>query len=496
LLLFVLWPMALVETNGAPSTESELLAAIRLVTHHTFTLVDGSDAQATQLTTAYDLAVHDGHIYSGVPPGTTILAVPVYALLRPLFAAFDEGVIGSGKIRSFYLRNSERLRLPAAHHFKDLYLLHLLLALLVTAPLLATFLVRLVAHLEAEGTPPRAALLVGVAVGVGSMALYYGAIFSHQAMAGLCAWHALLFLARRTRLSAATSMLVGLLLGAAVSIDYPLALLVGLTLAVFMPLRSWRERVLMALPLIAVAALLMLYHSALFGGSLSTPYAHRYWPAEAGTLDRSHFERGRMLVYDAPSAAVAWQLCFGLRKGLFVYSPILLLGLAGHVMALREPGRRCAAAFCLGAFALYLAFNSAMGTHLPPDQARAVWGGLAVLWGPRHLLPVVPLLALGLLRWPSTRAGRVAAGIALSVSCLVNLAGTTFSHLMMARAPLMDEVTCPPLYVLRLLVEEGPRLTLLDSHGVNPRVQIALWLLLAIAWLALLRYSVRSADDA
>ena len=67
---------------------------------------------------------------------------------------------------------------------------------------------------------------------------------------------------------------------------------------------------------------------------------------------------------------------------------------------------------------------------------------------------------------------------------------------MMARAPLMDEVTCPPLYVLRLLVEEGPRLTLLDSHGVNPRVQIALWLLLAIAWLALLRYSVRSADDA
>jgi hypothetical protein len=490
--LFLMWPVALVETNGTLMTDSELLAAMRLVKRHTFTLSDQLDPKTIFLTTAFDIASFDNHVYSGVAPGATLLAAPIYAVAKPAFALFDDNVIGEGRIRSYYLRNSRLLGLPAADHFKEMYLLHLLLSWCVVAPLFAAFLVRLLWLLSEEGVPRAQGVAIAVAVGMGSIALYYCAMYSRQALAGLFAWHALLSLigSRSQSPSRGRLLISGLLLGSAIAVDYPSALLVGLILVFRFPSLTMRERLLVAAPIGAVMALVGLYHQSLFGSPFSTPYSHRCWPTPSTpnpqTLDFSHFERGLYVGLNLPSLSVMLQLCFGPYKGLFVYSPILLLGLIGHLRGARDPQRRGAHLFCLGAFLLYLAFNSSMGTHLAPDQARLIWGGMATLWGPRHLLYIVPLLAVGVaaLDW---RRWRIACVGALAVSCAINLVGTTFSHTVMERTGEANQIASPPAHVFGLLFSDGPRLTLLDSHGVPAWIQLALWLALVAAWLVLLR---------
>jgi hypothetical protein len=79
---------------------------------------------------------------------------------------------------------------------------------------------------------------------------------------------------------------------------------------------------------------------------------------------------------------VAFALLFGLRRGLFYFSPVLLLG-AGALTADARRGGLSAAA--LGAAAVLLLANS--GYYM-------WWGGAAV--APRHLIPAVGLLGLGL----------------------------------------------------------------------------------------------------
>jgi multisubunit Na+/H+ antiporter MnhC subunit len=463
-------------------------------------LSEESDPSIVFRTLAHDISSHDGRVYSGVGPGASVAAVPFYAAFAPVFAVFDEGVVTNRRIVNYYAPNARALEISPANHFKDLYLLQILMVIAVVAPLFASFLTRLHGVLIECGTDRAQAAAVAVAAGLGTMGLYYASMYSRQALAYLLVWHAVLWFADRRPARGSTCVVVGVFCGAAIAIEYQSALLVGLLLLWRAPHLSWRQRSFIAMPLLSVLGLLALYHDAAFGSPFATAYQHRFWYTHPALLERgidlSTFQPATSLGMNPPSPAVMFWLCFGLYKGLFVYSPILLLGLIGHLAGLRNGPVRSLHAFSLLVFLVYLVFNSTLGTHLP-EYGRHYWGGLSGLWGPRYLFAVLPFLAWGLVRLDWSRAGvRLTCGIALAVSCVNSLLGAMYSHTIMSTFAFGDELRHPLAYAYALLLERGPRITLLDRQGVDPLVQALVLVALLVISSVLLRRILRDPAQA
>jgi len=483
--LALAWPIVLVTPAGSPMSDSVLLAAIRLVDDHTWTLSDEPDPRVVFQTEAFDISVHGGRVYSGVGPGASAVAAPFYLVLKPVLARFGNGVIANRRFLTYYERNRRETQRPAAGRLKEVYLLQILLAWLVAAPLLAALVTRLQARLIAHGLGRPHATTIALAVGLGSMALYYSSTYSTALAYGL-AWHAVLFLLPAPGTSGpgrGPCLAAGMLLGAAVGIDYASALLLLLTLAFLLPPLPATARSLVVLPLLALLGLTALYHQAAFGSPWLTAYHFRFWftpelLARQG-LDLSAFQENPAVRLHAPRPGVMLHLCFGFFKGLFVYSPVLLLGLFGHIREVRRPRCRRFHLFSLAVFLSYLAFNSTFSADAS-DYDRLLWGGLSVQWGPRHLYATLPFLAVGLASLDWRRAAlRGLAYALLLLSCVLNTLGAMFGDVMMSAYAFGPEMRAPLAYVLKLLWLGGPRVPLLDAYEVAAPVQ---WLpLLALA---------------
>jgi len=489
-LFFYLWPVVLAGTSGPSMSDSVLLAAIRLVDRGTLTLSEEKDPEIVFQTLAFDVSVSGGRTYSGVAPGATFLAAPFYALLRPLLPWFDDDVIRSKRILNYYLANSRALGEPSSDHFKGMYLLQIFLVLSFVAPLYAAFHLRLHDLARERGAPPAQAILIAVAAGIGCMTLYYSTMYSRQAIAYLLLWSAILPFGARAEPDAWRCFVAGTLCGAAVSVDYLAALAVGLFLIFAAPGLPFRGKIALVLPLAALVALTGLYHYSVFGSVFSTPYHHRFWHtppvlAERG-IDFAAFQEGRWLGANLPSPGVMLQLCFGRYKGLFLYSPILAMGLLGHLRSLRSSSARGVASFSLVVFLAYLAFNSTLGTHVE-GYGHHFWGGLGVLWGPRYLFAVQPFLAWGLLAFDWSRAFFRAFSLALvAASCFLSVLGAMYSQVMMSTFVFSPELEDPLAYAASLLVRLGPRVSLLDAYGVSPLGQSGVLLALLLVSAALL----------
>lgn len=480
-LAFLAWPVFLVSPSGPSMADSVLLATMRLADRGTWTLADGLTPREVFLTRAHDISAFEGRVTSGLGPGATLAALPVYVALRGTFDLFDDGIVTNRRVLGYYLLNARGLGIPPAAHFRDLYLLQILAAWLVVAPLFAWFLVRLHARLLEGEASPAAALAVTLAAGFGSMTLYYCTMYSRQALASLLLWHAFLSLTGRRKPGAGACLAAGAAAGAAVAVDY--ASLIFIVVALPFPLiRLARgRRIQVTAALLALLALTGLYHRALFGSFLSTPYHHRFWHtpevlAERG-IDLASFQSGPTVGIGLPDPVVMARLCFGPAKGLFLHSPVLLLGLAGHIAGLRGGTRRRLHLMSLLLFGAYLAFNSSLGSGMG-EHALHFWGGLSVLWGPRYLLATIPFLAWGMIRLDWSRTGiRILALSTLAVSCLMNMAAASFSHILLATPAFGEDLHRPLAYVLGLLMRAGPRIPLLDDHGASPRMQ---WTLLSV----------------
>jgi len=481
-------------------TDSVLLAAIRLVNDGTLTLSDGSDPERVFLTHAFDVSFHDGRVYSGVGPGGSVVAAPFYVAAKPLFSWFGDEVVKNRRVLGYYRPNSRALGEAPAAHFKDLYLLQILLVLVLIAPMFALLLTRIEDRLVAGGVPRSLSVTILLALGIGSMTLYYCTMYSGQALASLLVWHAVLSLWDGPTVSRRASLFAGASFGTAIAVHYPSALAVGLSLAFTLPTLPSARKLGVLAPLTLLVGLLLLYHWSAFGSPLSTPYHNRFWLPTEVAAERGlvAFEEGRRPTANLPSPEVMFHLSFGLYKGLFLYSPILLFGLVGHLIALGDEGRRRAPHWMsLSVFLAYLIFNSTLGTHVP-RYGHHFWGGLSMLWGPRHLFAVLPFLAWGLvgLDWRKSSV-RWASLLSLLLSCGINVTGTMFSDVLMSTYAFGQELRYPIRYALQLVASLGPRSPLLDAYGAGPLAQAVLVLGLALATIVVVvaRVSVDPRED-
>ncbi len=336
-----------------------------------------------------DKALFDGHFYSDKIFGVSLPAVPVYWLAKKL--------AGDG---------ADFITMNAAHTLKNWCAA---LPGAVAALLFWGLLVRTGAN------PRRALVLTGLAV-LGSMWYGYSTVFYPYSLGLATALGALYvtFYPPAGRLTPLNCLAVGFLLGYTLLCDLVFALLV-LGIGVL-----WLMRLLDQVGIYGVRAFaemsgerskfpqLVLYSatfwlgvviplSLFFGychsifGSFSVPYEY-----EASDRFREGMQAGVMGA-TLPKLHVLYRITLHPFRGIFVWSPIVLAGIAGCVLGTRQYGKRRMLGWLgLYSFVAYLLFNG--GYYM-------WWGGWGM--GPRFLLPSLPFVLLGL--GELTREGRLSA---------------------------------------------------------------------------------------
>ena len=356
-----------------------------------------------------DKARFDGHTYSDKAPGLAFFAVPAALVVRPWL-----GQPGS-----------------------ETYVTWLSYAVTLWAASMPTVMAALLLLWAARrlGASESGAVFAALVFGLASPAWAYATLLFGHALATaslVAAWAGALALgapasARRDLL---LGLSVGLAGGWAVVTEHPFAvpavLVFGLALAQVWE-GGWSRRVLVAMPMGAGALLagaaLALHNLAIFGHVLGSGYAHlgnNYVGMRQGFMGVSF-----------PKADALWGITFSSYRGLFFHAPVLVAGLVGWPLLLRQSQARRAGIVALAIALYFLLFNA----------AYFYWSG-GWSHGPRHAAGAIPFLCLPL-AWLWTRAGRfgrlVLGGLAtLSLGITLVTVSTTAQSPSPVARPLLD----------------------------------------------------------
>lgn len=237
------------------------------------------------------------------------------------------------------------------------------------------------------------ALMATYALFLGSIAFpYTTAMFAHGATIGLLAIALWAVLSGK---SAARDYTAGLAAGLAVASEYP-AIIPCAAMALYLthanPTRAWRY----GLALVP-AAILILANNYLIAGS---PFAVGYGTNPAFP----EITASNTFGFHRPDREALQHLVWGEYRGLFFWSPVLLMALPGVVVLFREDWRT--ASMIILVFVLQL---------LQVASFYSWFGGHAI--GPRYLAPAIPFVGLaaayGIKHFPIPGALLAAASVAL-----------------------------------------------------------------------------------
>jgi hypothetical protein len=338
-----------------------------------------------------DISLRDGHYFPNKPPGTLLLAAPVYAALYLLERSnYDMGAT-SVLVFNYYIVTLATAGLWGALGGVALFWLSSQLF---------------------PGARMRSHVAASLSLGLGTLWLPYSTMLFDHVIVGSLALFAVLAVHVSTGAGTAKRgrpflwALAGTLAGSLVVLNYS-----GVILTVAIGLYAlWRSgSAATALTFAAggslPAVVLAGFNAASFGDPLAL--------AHEGQLEV--FVRPGVVFWmlGVPSFSVLTELLVLPYRGLFWYSPVLLLSGYGLLRLLRSARHRPEGVLIAGVFLTYWLFNGSM--------PYAWHGGSAV--GPRYLMPAIPLLALTLVPafdlWPRT------ATLMAIVSCVIVLGVTT-----------------------------------------------------------------------
>ena len=348
-----------------------------------------------------------GHYCSDKAPGASFAGVLPYALYRGLInlrggAEPASRVIyaGAPDARPRHIRPQDRVQVNRSFA-AALYVVAFFVAMMPGA-LTALLLVNLCSRFNA---PRWASLAVGAIYGLGTMAFPYSTtLYGHQLAALLLtATVSLIERAPRGKGEGAGAgrrrgllLCAGLAGGYGILTEYPLAVpVVGL--GIYLLATRRRDAVWFALGAAPAAIGLGLYHRAAFGSPLSVGYGHLTYSPFARDQSRGVYG----VTY--PRLAALYGTLFGRFRGLFYASPVLALSLVGWIWLWRRGEQRRLLLIAAAVVIYFVLLNSSYYMW---------WGGAAA--GPRHVLPMLPLMSLPLIGLVNARRWYWRALLALS----------------------------------------------------------------------------------
>ncbi len=304
--------------------------------------------------TTLDVSESGGHSYSNKAPGSSMLAIPVYAAISFVF--------GEPSLET------------------SVWICRVVTGVIPTL----LFLMLLYNFLARFAPDPAVRRLVVIAYALGSMAMTYSVLyFSHQ-LSAICvatSWILTVDVVDGRRGLRAMA-LAGVLAGLAPLVDYQ-AVFAVVPVAVYVVVRLRGD--LLRLARIAACAtagaavplaILLLYHQACFGSPWRTGY-------DASTTFAVYHQHGFLGLTGIHWEAFRGSL-FSFDDGLVTLSPWLLLAIYGGVEMIRrphQPGNRGIALTCVAVAIIYILFISSLN----------FWrGGGAV--GPRYITALLPFL--------------------------------------------------------------------------------------------------------
>ena len=407
-----------------------------IVDDHTFAI----DRSVARWGSTADVSPSNGHQYSNKAPGSSLLAVPVYAAVRAIAGEPSLGV--------------------------TLWLCRVVAGI---APMLA-FLWLLWGFLARFAPDPGVRRLVLIGYALGSLAMTYSILFYSHQLGAICiasAWILAIDAAEQRRGLAAMAA-AGALAGAAPLVDYQ-AVFAALPIAVHVVVALRRRPGLVRAVVVAAAAaalpiaILLAYHKLCFGSPWRTGYA-------ASTTFAAFHQHGFLGI-----TALRWEAFYGSTirpdNGLITLSPWWLLAIPGWRVLWRR-GDRATVAVGISVLLIYLLFVSSIN----------FWrGGWQI--GPRYIAAMLPFLlppiAAQLQAW-------LAAPVRLALAAGAIGVGVVVYVLSSATFPYWPDTVRHPLYdiTFRLLADNAVAPSLGSALGITGIAGLAPYLVAAFGALA------------
>lgn len=299
-----------------------------------------------------DKAYYNGHYYSDKIIGLSLLGAIPYTGLRFIALLFNIGL--TPDVSRYVIR------------------------VLTTSLLGAACAVVLYRLLLLFGATIRQSLLLVFFSAVGTLLLPYATVFYPYLPAlffVLLSYRILLRYKLEQRFDQAPLFQAGVALGMALLCDYTIGIIaLGLVAYVVVHLRArqqiWKYLLGTVLPLIPF----LVYMLSCFG-RVTIPYHY-----ESDRIFATGMRQG-ILGITGPNIHALYYITIHPYRGIFFYSPVLLLFFLGVFPMTKERRFRSDAVLALYIVAGYLLFNSSYYMW---------WGGWAV--GPRHLIPMIPFM--------------------------------------------------------------------------------------------------------
>ena len=412
-----------------------------------------------------DRAFYDGHYYSDKDPGVSLLATPLYYILRKI-SPLIFGSTNRSVCDTYFLENY----IPIVHcvAYDPFISTSKILMTLFTSSLFSSLMVLTFYKLsKIIFNNRKTAVFLAFVLGVGTLVLHSAIIFRDYGSATLFSFLGFYLLFRmkhEKNFNRKILILSGLLMGFSMTITIVSSIT---CLSCLLYLFFTHRKGLMYFLLGCVLGLLpfILYNTFSFEHPFTLPRFYldpAIWSGMEG-------EKG----IKPPNIFVGLRLLFYPYKGLFFYYPILLFSLVG--MTKFYNNYRIETGLILLIFLAHVIVNSSWW---------AWWGGAS--FGPRHLVLAIPfmLLPLGCVLEEKARIVRVVVMIFLLVSVFHNFSGlqhipdemidlkhrtrikhaysTSVSSLKILLNPLYD------YYVPRFL-KDGPR-SLMFENLINRKI--------------------------